>query len=97
MKLKLTRDNVLVLVTKGDSKTPGGIVLPDSVTDGPNRGVVVEVGPGLNSSGTFVPTNVKKGDKIHFTAGAIVEQIKVDGKDHAIIQESSIIAVIEGE
>ena len=77
------------------TKTSGGIVLPDSAKEKPQRGKIVSVGQGqLLDDGTRKQMQVKKGDLVLFTSYAGTE-IKVNGKEYLIMSESDIMAVIE--
>jgi len=80
---------------EAESKTAGGIVLPDTAKEKPQRGKVVSVGEGKTlENGTRKEVQVKKGDLVLFTSYAGTE-IKVDGKEYLIMDESDIMAVIE--
>lgn len=95
MKIRPLADKVLVERMEAESKTAGGIVLPDTAKDKPQRGKVVAVGEGrLLDDGTRCAMQVKKGDLVLFTSYAGTE-IKVDGKEYLIMDESDIMAVIE--
>lgn len=95
MKIRPLADKVLVERMEAESKTAGGIVLPDTAKDKPQRGKVVAVGEGrLLDDGTRRAMQVKKGDLVLFTSYAGTE-IKVDGKEYLIMDESDIMAVIE--
>jgi chaperonin GroES len=95
MKIRPLGDKVLVERVEAESKTAGGIVLPDTAKEKPQRGKVVSVGEGkLLEDGTRREVQVKKGDLVLFTSYAGSE-IKVDGKEYLIMDESDIMAVIE--
>lgn len=95
MKIRPLADKVLVQRLEAQSKTAGGIVLPDTAKEKPQRGKVVSVGEGkLLEDGTRRKVQVKKGDMILFTSYAGTE-IKIDGKDYLIMDESDIMAKIE--
>ncbi len=95
MKIQPLADKVLVRRLEADTKTAGGIVLPDSAKEKPQRGKVVSVGKGkLLDDGTRKKVQVKKGDTVLFTSYAGTE-IKIDGKEYLIMNESDIMAVIE--
>ncbi|NLH40636.1 MAG: co-chaperone GroES [Planctomycetes bacterium] len=95
MKIRPLGDKVLVERVEAEAKTAGGIVLPDTAKEKPQRGSVVSVGEGkLLEDGTRRPVQVKKGDLVLFTSYAGSE-IKVDGKEYLIMDESDIMAVIE--
>jgi len=95
MKIRPLADKVLVERIEAESKTAGGIVLPDTAKEKPQRGKIVAVGEGkILDDGTRRQVQVKKGDLVLFTSYAGSE-IKVDGKEYLIMDESDIMAVIE--
>ena len=95
MKIKPLSDKILVQRLEAETKTAGGIVLPDSAKEKPQQGKIVSVGPGKTlEDGSVKKMQVKKGDKVLFTSYAGTD-IKVAGKEHLIMSESDILAVIE--
>jgi len=95
MNIRPLADKVLVERVEAESKTAGGIVLPDTAKEKPQRGKIVSVGEGkLLEDGTRREVQLKKGDLVLFTSYAGTE-IKVDGKEYLIMDESDIMAVIE--
>jgi chaperonin GroES len=95
MKIKPLSDKVLVQRLEAETKTAGGIVLPDSAKEKPQRGKVVSAGPGKTlEDGSIKKMQVKKGDTVLFTSYAGTE-VKIGGKEHLIMSESDILAVIE--
>ncbi len=95
MKIKPLADRILVQRLEAETKTAGGIVLPDSAKEKPQRGKVISVGPGKTlDDGTVKKLQVKKGDQVLFTSYAGTE-VKISGKEHLIMSESDILAVIE--
>ena len=95
MNIRPLADKVLVERVEAESKTAGGIVLPDTAKEKPQKGKVVSVGEGKRlEDGTRREVQVKKGDLVLFTSYAGTE-IKVDGKEYLIMDESDIMAVIE--
>ena len=95
MKIRPLADRVLVERVEAESKTAGGIVLPDTAKEKPQRGKVVSVGAGkVLDDGTRKEMQVKKGDLVLFTSYAGTD-IKVDGKEYLIMDESDIMAVID--
>jgi len=86
---------VLVQRLEAETKTPGGIVLPDTAKEKPQQGKVVAVGPGrLLDNGDTTPVSVKKDQTVLFTAYAGTE-ILVNREKYMIMDESDILAVIE--
>ena len=95
MKIRPLADKILVERVEAESKTAGGIVLPDAAKEKPQRGKVVAVGEGkVLEDGTIRKMQVKKGDSVLFTSYAGTE-IKADGKEYLIMNESDVLAVIE--
>jgi chaperonin GroES len=95
MKIRPLADKVLVERVEAESKTAGGIVLPDTAKEKPQRGKVVGVGEGkMLEDGTRKKPQIKKGDMVLFTSYAGTD-VKIDGKEYLIMDESDIMAVIE--
>ena len=95
MKIRPLVDNVIVQGLVAESVTTGGIVLPDSAKEKPQRGKVVSVGKGkLLEDGGLGKMQVKKGDMVLFTSYAGTE-VKIDGKEYMIMSESDVMAIIE--
>ncbi|RPJ19477.1 MAG: co-chaperone GroES [Planctomycetaceae bacterium] len=95
MKIRPLSDKVLVERVEAEAKTAGGIVLPDTAKEKPQKGKIVAVGEGkLLEDGTRKAVQVKRGDLVLFTSYAGTE-IKVDGREYLIMDETDIMAVIE--
>jgi chaperonin GroES len=95
MKIRPLADKVLVERIEAESKTAGGIVLPDSAKEKPQRGKIISTGEGkLLEDGSRSQMQVKKGDEVLFTSYAGTE-VKLDGKEYMIMDETDIMAVIE--
>ena len=95
MKIRPLDDKILVKRLEAESVTAGGIVLPESAKERPQRGTVVSVGAGrLNKDGSRSKPQVKKGDQILFTSYAGTE-IKLDGKEYMIMEETDVMAILE--
>jgi chaperonin GroES len=95
MKIRPLADKVLVERVEAENKTSGGIVLPDTAKEKPQRGKIISVGEGkLLDDGTRKPLQVKKGDYVLFTSYAGTD-VKVGGNEYLIMDESDIMAVIE--
>ena len=96
MKFRPLGDRVVVRRVAEDQKTPGGIIIPDTVQEKPQEGEVIAVGPGaLDDNGKRVPTEVKAGDFVLFGKWSGTE-VKVDGEELLIMKESDIMGVLEG-
>lgn len=95
VKLQPLGDRVVVEREESESKTAGGIVLPDSAKDKPARGTVIAIGDGrLLDDGTRGKLQVKIGDKVLFTSYA-PEAIKIGDQELLLMREEDILAVIE--
>ena len=95
MKLKPLADRVLIKRLEGDEVSQGGIIIPDSAKEKPQRGVVVAAGPGKrNEEGKKVKLSVAEGDTVLFSKYAGTE-IKIDGEEHLVLREDDILAIIE--
>ena len=95
MKIRPLGDKVLVERIEAQNKTAGGIVLPDTAKEKPQKGKVISTGKGkVLDDGTVREVQVKKGDVVLFTSYAGTE-IKIEGKEYLIMDESDIMAVIE--
>ena len=89
-------DKVLVKPNTSEEKTAGGIVLPDSAQERPQEGTVVSVGTGrILDNGQKVEIGVKTGDVVIYSKYGGTE-IKIEGVEHLILDESSILAIKEG-
>jgi chaperonin GroES len=95
MNIRPLGDKVIVQRQEAEEKTAGGIVLPDSAKEKPQRGKVISVGNGkLLEDGSRGKMQLKKGDQILFTSYAGTE-VKIDGKEYLIMDESDVMAVIQ--
>jgi len=95
IKVKPLDDRVVIEPLESEGKTAGGIFLPDSAKEKPQKGKIVAVGPGkLLESGERAKPLVKKGDVVYFGkfAGADVE---INTKEYTIMRESDLLAVEE--
>ena len=95
MKIKPLDDRVLVKQQEAEDKTAGGIVLPDTAKEKPQRGKVVATGPGkMLDSGERGKMCVKKGDEV-FYGKYTGNDVEIDQEKYVILRESDILAVIE--
>ena len=96
MKFRPLHDRVLLRRVEQESKTAGGIIIPDTVKEKPVEGEVVAVGEGArNEKGERVALDVKTGDRVLFGKWSGTE-VKVGGEELLIVKESDIMGVIEG-
>ena len=89
VKIKPLADRVLVEAAAAEDKTAGGIIIPDTAKEKPQKGTVVAVGPGKKDE----PMTVKVGDSVLYGKYAGTE-ITIDGVNYLIMRESDIVAVI---
>jgi len=94
MKIKPLVDRVLVKPLEADEKTKGGIILPDTAKEKPQEGKVIAVGKGkISDDGKLKPLEVKVGDRILYGKYPGTE-IKIEEKEHLIIREEDILAIV---
>ena len=95
LSLKPLGDRVVVKPIEQDDVTSGGIMLPDTAKEKPQKGEVLAVGPGgRNDAGERVELDVKVGDTVMYAKYAGTE-IKLDGKKVLVLRESDILAIVE--
>ena len=96
MKIKPLADRVIVQPSDvSESKTAGGIIIPDTAKEKPQEGKIVAVGPGrVDDDGKPIKMNVKVGDKVLYSKYGGTE-LKYDGKEYLIMSESDILAILE--
>jgi len=95
MKINPLDDRVLVKQSEAEERTTGGIVLPDSAQEKPQRGKVISCGPGkLLDSGKRVAVSVKKGDEV-FYGKYSGSEVEIDKEKYVILRENEILAVLE--
>lgn len=94
IKFRPLHDRVLVRLVEADTKTAGGIIIPDSATEKPMEGEIVAVGNGhINDNGDVRPLDVKTGDKVIFSKWAGTE-VSVEGEDLMVMKESDLIGIV---
>jgi chaperonin GroES len=94
MKFKPLHDRILVERVAEESKSTGGILIPDNAREKPQQGLVEAVGPGaVLDNGNIREPSVKKGDRILFGKYSGSE-IKLDGKEYVIMREEDVLAVL---
>jgi chaperonin GroES len=95
MKIRPLQDRVLVKRIAEEEKTKGGIIIPDTAKEKPAEGLIVAVGSGrVDKNGKTQPLEVKKGDRVLFSKYGGTD-VKVADKDHLIMREDDILAVLE--
>lgn len=96
MKFRPLHDRVVVKRVENETKTAGGIIIPDTAAEKPQQGEILAVGPGArDENGKLAPIDVKKGDTVLFGKWSGTE-VKIDGQDLLIMKESDIMGVVEG-
>ena len=95
MKLRPLHDRVIIKRLEAETKSAGGIVIPDSATEKPIKGEVVAVGTGkILEDGKVRPVGVKAGEKVLFGKYSGTE-VKVDGEELLVMREEDLMAVID--
>jgi len=96
MKIKPISDHVLIEPIKGEEKSKGGILLPQTAEkERPEQGKIIAVGPGKkDETGKIIPMEVKPGDMVLFTKYG-PNEIKIDDQEYLIAKEEDILAIIE--
>ena len=97
MKFRPLHDRVVLKRVEEDTKTKGGIIIPETAQEKPMQGEIIAVGPGArDESGKVVALDVKKGDRILFGKWSGTE-VKIDGTEYLIMKESDIMGIIGGK
>jgi chaperonin GroES len=95
MSFRPLHDRVLVRRIDADEKTAGGIIIPDTAKEKPQRGEIIAVGAGIRTEdGKLTPLDLKVGDEVLFGKWSGTE-VKIDGEDLIIMKESDILGVVE--
>lgn len=95
MKLRPMQDRIIVKRVEEETKTAGGIFIPETAKEKPQQGEVVAVGKGkVTEDGKVLPLDVKVGDKVLFGKYAGTE-IKLEGEEFLIMREDDILGVVE--
>ena len=94
MTIKPLHDRILVKRVDEDTKTAGGIIIPDTAQEKPMEGKVVAVGKGARGDdGKLQPMDVKRGDRILFGKWS-GNEVSVDGDEYLIMKESDVMGVL---
>ncbi|MFP4030276.1 MAG: co-chaperone GroES [Desulfococcaceae bacterium] len=95
MNLKPLHDRILVQRVEEESKTKGGIIIPDTAKEKPAEGKVVAVGDGrLGEDGKVIPLEVKANDRVLFGKYSGTE-VKIEGEEYLIMREDDVLGIIE--
>ena len=94
MKFRPLHDRVVVKRVDEDTKTKGGIIIPETAQEKPMQGEIIAVGPGArDESGKIVALDVKKGDRVLFGKWSGTD-VKIDGTEYLIMKESDIMGIV---
>jgi chaperonin GroES len=94
MKFRPLHDRVAIKRIEAETKTAGGIVIPDTAKEKPQKGEIIAVGPGgRDEAGKHVPLDVKVGDRVQFGKWSGTE-VKIDGVEYLIMKGSDIMGVL---
>jgi len=94
--LKPLNNYVLLERLEEETKTAGGIIIPDNAKEKPSRGRVIATGNGEISNGVRIPMTVAAGDTVLFAKWASsANEVKIDGHDYVIIKESDILGILK--
>jgi chaperonin GroES len=95
MKFRPLHDRVVVKRVDAETKSSGGIIIPDTAAEKPQQGEITAVGPGVRDEhGKLQALDLKKGDRVLFGKWSGTE-VKIDGQDLLIMKESDVMGVIE--
>ncbi len=95
MKLRPLQDRIIVKRVEEETKTAGGIFIPETAKEKPQKGEIVAVGNGKKTEdGKVIPLDVKVGEKVLFGKYAGTE-IKIEGEEYLIMREDDILGVME--
>ncbi|MBI1947719.1 MAG: co-chaperone GroES [Deltaproteobacteria bacterium] len=95
MKFRPLNDRVLIKRLESETKTAGGLFIPETAKEKPQEGEVIAVGEGRHlENGKIRPLEVKKGDRIFFRKYA-GNEVTIDGTEHVILREEEILGVFQ--
>ena len=95
MKVNPIRDRILVKPADAETKTAGGLFIPDNAKEGPVKGTVIGAGTGrVAEDGTIVPLVVSEGNTVMYIKGA-GQSVTVDSEEYLILTEDQVLAIVE--
>jgi chaperonin GroES len=95
MKFRPLHDRVVIKRVEEDTRTKGGIIIPETAQEKPMQGEMIAVGAGArDEAGRIVPLDVKAGDRVLFGKWSGTE-VKIDGTEYLIMKESDLMGVVE--
>ena len=96
MNIKPLADRLVAKRIEEDTTTAGGIIIPDTAQEKPQRAEVLSVGAGArDANGNVIPMDVSVGDTVLFTKWG-GNEVKLDGEELLILKESDVIGIVEG-
>jgi chaperonin GroES len=94
MSMKPIRDRILVKPVEEETKTSGGIFIPDTAKEKPTKGTVIGIGTGrITKEGNVIPMEVKIGDTVMYSKFA-GHEVKVNNEEHVILKEEDVLAIV---
>ena len=93
MKFRPLHDRVVVRRVESETKTAGGIIIPDTAAEKPQQGEIIAVGPGRYEKNVRVPMEVKVGDKVLYGKYSGTE-VTINTEQYLILRESDVLAVV---
>ena len=95
MNLKPLQDRILLQRVEEETKTKGGIIIPDTAKEKPAEGKIIAVGGGrVGDDGKVIPLTVKPGDRVLFGKYSGTE-VKIEGEEYLIMREDDVLGIIE--
>jgi len=95
MNIRPLQDRIIVERLEEETKTAGGLIIPDTAKEKPQEGKVIAVGKGkIDDEGKVHPLDVKKGDRVLFSKYSGTE-VNIEGDEHLIIREDDVLGVVE--
>ncbi|MFO8048199.1 MAG: co-chaperone GroES [Desulfosudaceae bacterium] len=95
MKFRPLHDRILVQRVEEETKTKGGIIIPDTAKEKPIEGKVIAVGKGrIGEDGKVLELDIKKGDRVLFGKYGGTE-VKIDGEEYLIMREDDVLGILE--
>jgi chaperonin GroES len=95
MKIKPLHDRIIVERIEEETKTAGGLIIPDTAKEKPQQGKVIAVGKGkVAEDGKIIAMDVKEGDRILFGKYSGTE-VKLDGKEYLIMREDDVLGIVQ--
>ena len=95
MNIRPLHDRILIKRLDAETKTSGGLIIPDSAKEKPIQAKVIAVGAGKrDKDGKLIPLEVKAGDRVLFSKYSGTD-VKIDGEDHMILREDDLLAILD--